>query len=96
MRSTVEIDNLSWQDIWDRDAEIARLKNVADNRICWCCLQRHPIECICPPHEVRTTGQEWFRERLREKDAEIERLKGELQGLRLEIAEMSNARTSDN
>jgi hypothetical protein len=56
-------------------AEIERLRAIANARLCSACLENHPIDSMCPPHEVRTTGQAWFRERVAEKSLEIERLR---------------------
>jgi len=54
--------------------EIARLRGIANNRICAVCLERHDIDVMCPPVEVRTTGQAWFRAELAARNERIEEL----------------------
>ncbi|MBU0778103.1 hypothetical protein KKF82_07580 [Patescibacteria group bacterium] len=61
-----------------KDAEVERLTMEVDRRLCDSCLEHHPIDSPCPPHEVRTSGSGWFQKRVVEKDAEIERLNNEL------------------
>lgn len=41
-------------------------------RGCPACHQDHPADVMCPPHEVRTTGQAWFRERVLTLERELE------------------------
>lgn len=71
--------------IEEQDAEIARLRDelrgitqIANSRICEACLEHHDVEVMCPSHECRTTGQEWFRQQMRARDVEITRLRAAL------------------
>ena len=59
------------------EKEIARLKRIANSRICGTCLERHDIDVLCPPLEVRTRGQAWFRAELAERVRRIEELEAE-------------------
>lgn len=59
------------------EKEIARLKRIANSRICGACLERHDIDVMCPPFEVRTRGQAWFRAELAERVRRIEELEAE-------------------
>ena len=65
----------------ERDKEIARLCGIANNRICSVCLERHNIDVMCPPFEVRTTGQQWFRAELYERNKRIDALAGHVKKL---------------
>lgn len=56
-----------------RIAELERQLAKANKRICPSCLEVHPIGTMCPPHEVRTTGEEWFRIKLKELEDELEK-----------------------
>ncbi|MHC4264336.1 MAG: hypothetical protein ACYSUK_00165 [Planctomycetota bacterium] len=58
--------------------EIERLTKECNSRLCSSCLEQHDVSVMCPPHEVRTTGQEWFRQKLRQQQQENERLRGAL------------------
>lgn len=50
----------------DATEERDKWKSIGDKRLCGSCLEHHPMDVMCPPHEVRTTGQAWFNERLAE------------------------------
>lgn len=65
-------------------ARIAELEREANSRLCASCFETHPIGSMCPPPEVRTTGQAWFRERVREKDSRIA-------ALEKQVAELTGA-----
>jgi uncharacterized small protein (DUF1192 family) len=52
---------------------------------CPSCLEHHPEESICPPHEVRTTGKAWRDEYLEELEIEAARLKAALADAQQEI-----------
>lgn len=41
---------------------------------CLSCLEQHPPETMCPPHEVRTTGRAFSLVYIEELEAEVERL----------------------
>jgi len=41
---------------------------------CKSCRQRHSGD-VCPPHEVRTTGVAWFRERIADLGSELAQLR---------------------
>ena len=77
----VSQDFLNWNATMlnQQQADIEAL--VAENNLyrqrwgCLTCGEDHPRGGMCPPHEVRTTGNEWFRQRLAKHLAEIERLK---------------------
>jgi len=38
---------------------------------CLYCGELHDEDVMCPPHEVRTTGQAWFREKVSELTKEL-------------------------
>ncbi len=40
---------------------------------CRSCGEHHNADGICPPHEVRTTGVQWFKVYIAELEAEVER-----------------------
>lgn len=61
-----------------KDEEIERITKLANARLCESCLERHAINVMCPPHEARTTGQQWFRERLSEIASDRDRLAAHL------------------
>ena len=44
---------------------------------CLSCGEDHPAEAPCPPHEVRVTGQDWFRGRVGELSRENQRLRAD-------------------
>lgn len=44
---------------------------------CLACGEDHPKNVLCPPHEVRTTGQAWFRQRMAELRGELELVRRE-------------------
>ena len=48
---------------------------------CASCHEHHPEDVMCPPFEVRTTGQGWFHIYVRELETEIERLREYLEDL---------------
>lgn len=50
--------------------QVGQLREKANARLCGSCFERHDIDVMCPPHECRTTGQQWFRERLAELERE--------------------------
>lgn len=50
----------------DVNSQLAEAKAAADKRICNGCLEVHPLDVMCPPHETRTTGQQWFRQKIAE------------------------------
>lgn len=41
---------------------------------CRSCHEHHLPECMCPPHEVRTTGQTWFHIYVGELEDKVEQL----------------------
>ena len=41
---------------------------------CDSCKEHHPLDSMCPPHEVRTTGFAWFQVYVDELEAEFKRL----------------------
>lgn len=53
---------------------------------CLACGEDHPKESMCPPHEVRTTGQAWFKTRVSVLSREIEAVRWELRTAKQEIA----------
>jgi len=59
--------------------QLEELKRIANGRICGNCLERHNIDVLCPPVEVRTRGQAWFRAELDERNKRIERLREALE-----------------
>jgi hypothetical protein len=56
------------------EVEQVRLREAGDRRLCESCLEIHPMDVPCPPHEVRTTGQAWFSEQRSRIRAERDRL----------------------
>lgn len=48
------------------EQQLAAVTEKANRRLCRACLEMHSIDGQCVPHEARTTGQAWFRERLKD------------------------------
>lgn len=82
-----------WKSYAELEAEIAGLTaKVADARWyfgCPSCGEDHPEDVMCPPHEVRTTGREWFHAAIRKARAEIERLRAQNLALTERVAQQS-------
>ncbi len=69
------LDNLSDGDVFDSVlCGLARrcreLEAEVEKRICGTCMERHPFDVMCPPFEVRRTGSQWFRDRVKELEAD--------------------------
>lgn len=87
------------QGIAHRDEAIAKIKAERDDLRrklahwfgCPSCGERHPDNVMCPPHEVRTTGQAWFHVRLAEAKEREDRLTAERDGLRQQVARLVEA-----
>lgn len=85
-----------------RDAEIARLKAEIERLTaelehwfgCESCGERHPDNTLCPPHEVRTSGLAWFRERLQEAKQREDALKAERDRALAEIEAHAKTKTA--
>lgn len=76
-------------------AENERLKAAANARLCAACLEQHPIDSMCPPHECRTTGQQWFRERIATIEQQVADLREKNQRLSTENTELFKSACSD-
>lgn len=58
---------------------------------CDSCGEDHPVERICPPHEVRTTGMAWFKSAIRSAEADNASLSAEVARLRQACSECRDA-----
>lgn len=83
----MEDKNISKQAVADLLAEVRRLRE--ENSIyrsrygCPSCGEQHPAACMCPPHEVRTTGRCWFDGVRKVMVVEITRLREARERVRL-------------
>jgi len=55
---------------------------------CQSCQERHPESVMCPPHECRTTGVEWFRQEIAAQDETIQMLETEVKKLEKQLQEL--------
>lgn len=55
---------------------------------CLACSEDHPRECDCPPHEVRTSGLDWFHERIDKATERATAAEAELKQAKRELVEL--------
>ena len=56
------------------EAEIKRITKIANNRDCDSCGQKHDINIMCPPVEVRMHGDCWYHKAIKNQDKRIKEL----------------------
>lgn len=98
-----EVDRAVAEALKNQDALHTRylvvLHNEIEKRQCGTCLEYHPLASMCPPHEVRVSGLEWFNQHVdrhkkkiaalaAEKMADSERLHGWIDIYRGQVKEV--------
>jgi len=65
------------QQIKQLEAEIVKVTKIANSRDCDSCGQKHRIDVMCPPVEVRMRGDCWYHKAIKRQAERIKELEDE-------------------
>lgn len=92
-------DDCSTETIGKIDAENKKLKeelkevtDIANRRLCDSCKQEHPIDVMCPSHEVRMHEDMWYHKAIQKLDVVNKKLENSNENLKVDIAALKSLR----